>query len=80
MRGHSLGLALAAAMIIAFAGAAAAKTAPDPARAAIEARYAQLRAAEDARDGAAIATFLTPDFVSLGITDAPRTALASLPR
>ncbi len=67
MRGHSLRLALAAAMTIAFAGAAAAQTAPDPARAAIEARYVQLRAAEDARDGAAIATFFTPDFVSLGV-------------
>lgn len=67
LRGHSLRSALAAAMTIAFAGAAAAQTAPDPARAAIEARYVQLRAAEDARDGAAIASFFTPDFVSLDV-------------
>lgn len=67
LRGHSLRLALAAAVTIAFAGAATAQATPDPARAAIEARYVQLRAAEDARDGAAIATFFTPDFVSLGV-------------
>ncbi len=67
MRGRSLRLAFAAALTVAFAGAAAGQTAPDAARAAIEARYVQLRAAEDARDGAAIASFFTPDFVSLDV-------------
>jgi hypothetical protein len=65
---RNLGVSVALSIISISAGSTIAWSADDPLRAVLQSRYAAMKTAMAAHDGAAIAAILAPDFVSVDVT------------
>ena len=70
---RNFGLALALCVVCVLAGSIA-RAADDPLRAALQLRYAAMKAAMAAHDGSGIAAILAPNFVSIDVTGQFETA------